>query len=195
MERPLVLEINTRCWLEELSVTAGHTLTLATVPDAEFSAWKRRGLTHIWLMGVWATGPKTRDAARAQPELQALSREAFGTGGEQYLASSPYAIADYTAADFVGGFAALREFRKKLREFGIGLILDFVQNHVGLGPSVDRGKNLAFCAKRHGEAGDVSGRNSGRNGLGGARQGPLFSGMERYRATGPPQSGHPFGPD
>jgi glycosidase len=132
MERPLVLEINTRCWLEELSVTAGHTLTLATVPDAEFSAWKRRGLTHIWLMGVWATGPKTRDAARAQPELQALSREAFGTGGEQYLASSPYAIADYTAADFVGGFAALREFRKKLREFGIGLILDFVQNHVGL---------------------------------------------------------------
>ncbi len=132
MIRPLVLEINTRCWLHELSDDAGRSVTLATVPEAEFISWKKRGLTHIWLMGVWATGPKTRDAARAQPELRALCAEAFGPGGEQHLASSPYAIADYTVADSLGGAADLREFRKKLRQSGIGLILDFVPNHAGL---------------------------------------------------------------
>jgi glycosidase len=132
MERPLVFEINTRCWLQEFSHDAGRAVTLATVPDAEFVSWKKRGFTHIWLMGVWATGPKTRDAARARPELQALCAEAFGTRGDEYIASSPYAIADYTVADSLGGSAALRQFRKKLRQHGIGLILDFVPNHVGL---------------------------------------------------------------
>jgi glycosidase len=132
MDRPLVFEINTRCWLQGLSDNAGGAVTLATVPEAEFVSWKKRGLTHIWLMGVWATGIKTRDVARARPELRALSAEAFGTGGDEYLASSPFAIAEYTVADSLGGSAALRQFRKKLRQYGIGLILDFVPNHVGL---------------------------------------------------------------
>jgi glycosidase len=132
MDHPLVLEINTRCWLHELSDFAGRALTLATVPGAEFVSWKKRGLTHIWLMGVWTTGLKTRDAARARPELRALCAEAFGTRGGECLDSSPYAIADYTVADSLGGSAALRQFRKKLRQYGMGLILDFVPNHVGL---------------------------------------------------------------
>ena len=132
MDRPLVFEINTRCWLRQLSEHASHPVTLATVPDAEFASWKKLGLTHIWLMGVWATGPKTREAARRRPELRALSAEAFGTPGDDYVASSPYAIADYTVADSLGGSAGLRQFREKLRQYGIGLILDFVPNHVGL---------------------------------------------------------------
>src|SRR5579863_5014762 len=111
MARPLVLEINTRCWLGELSDNASHAITLATVPDQEFAAWKNFGFTHVWLMGVWTAGPKTDDAARARPELRALSVEAFGAGGEKYLGSSPFAIADYSAADFTGGPNALAQFR------------------------------------------------------------------------------------
>lgn len=132
MGRPLVLEINTRCWLRELSDNADRAVTLATVPDGEFVAWKNYGFTHIWLMGVWTTGPKTRDAALARPDLRALSAEAFGVGGEKFLGSSPYAIADYIAANFTGGTDALGQFRAALREYGIGLILDFVPNHLGL---------------------------------------------------------------
>jgi glycosidase len=132
MQHPLVFELNTRCWLHQLSDHAGRPVTLATVPDAEFISWKQHGFTHIWLMGVWTTGPKTRHAARARPDLLALSAEAFGSAGHEHLASSPYAIADYTVADSLGGPAALRQFRKKLRQYGIGLILDFVPNHVGL---------------------------------------------------------------
>ncbi len=132
MGRPLVLEINTRCWLRELSENANRAITLATVPNAEFSAWKNFGLTHVWLMGVWTTGPKTREAARTRPDLRALSTEAFGASGVEHLGSSPYAIADYTAANFTGGVDALAQFRAKLRQHGIALILDFVPNHVGL---------------------------------------------------------------
>jgi glycosidase len=106
-------------------------VTLATVPDSEFIYWKERGFTHIWLMGIWSTGPKSHDVACARLDLQALAAEAFGTG-EDSLGSSPYAIAHYAVADALGGAAALRQFRTKLRNYGIGLILDFVPNHFGL---------------------------------------------------------------
>jgi glycosidase len=132
MVRPLVLEINTQCWLRELSENANRAVTLATVPDGEFVAWKNSGFTHIWLMGIWTTGPKTCAASLARPELRELCREAFGPGGEEHLGSSPYAIADYTAANFTGGPDALAQVRARLRQHGIGLILDFVPNHFGL---------------------------------------------------------------
>jgi glycosidase len=83
-------------------------------------------------MGVWATGLKTRDLARTQPDLRALSVEAFGRGGEERLVSSPYAVADYTVAESLGGDAALRQFRAKLHEHDLALVLDFVPNHLGL---------------------------------------------------------------
>src|ERR1700678_909479 len=96
MTQPLLFEINTRCWLRALSDRLGRPVTLATAPEEEIASWKKRGFTHIWLMGVWATGPKTRDLAVAHPDLRALSAEAFGKDGEERLVSSPYAVADYT---------------------------------------------------------------------------------------------------
>jgi hypothetical protein len=130
--RPLLLEINTRCWLRALSDSLGRRVTLAAVPEEEIASWKKRGFTHVWLMGVWETGPKTRDLARAQPNLQALSREAFGPRGQEYLTSSPYAVADFVAATSLGGAAGLRKFRAQLRRHGLRLVLDFVPNHLGL---------------------------------------------------------------
>jgi hypothetical protein len=102
------------------------------VPEEEIVSWKKRGFTHIWLMGVWARGPKTRDLARAQPNLRALSAEAFGIGGEEKLVGSPFAVADFTVAQSLGGAAALRLFRVQLQRHGLGLVLDFIPNHLGL---------------------------------------------------------------
>jgi hypothetical protein len=132
MSHPLLLEINTRCWLCVWSDKLGRPVTLATVPEPEIASWKKRGFTHIWLMGVWATGPKTCDVARAQPDLQALSAEAFGMRGDENLVSSPYAVADFTVAESLGGAAALRQFRARLGRHGLGLVLDFIPNHLGL---------------------------------------------------------------
>ncbi len=60
MASPLLYEINTRCWLRALADQAGASVTLANVPDAEFTAWQKLGFSHIWLMGVWTTGPQAR---------------------------------------------------------------------------------------------------------------------------------------
>ena len=83
-------------------------------------------------MGVWATGPKTRDLARAQPDLRALSAEAFGIRRHDKIVSSPYAVADFTVAKSLGGPAALRRFRTRLHRHGMELVLDFIPNHLGL---------------------------------------------------------------
>jgi glycosidase len=129
---PLLFEINTRCWLRAWSSRLGKAVTLGSVPETEIAAWKERGFTHIWLMGVWAAGPKTHELARACPSLRALSNRAFGLGGEDRLVSSPYAVADYAVDESLGGAAALSQFRARLHQHEMGLVLDFIPNHVGL---------------------------------------------------------------
>ena len=66
---PILYEINTRCWLRELSDAAGRAITLGKVPAAEFARWRELGFTHIWLMGVWTTGSKCRALAFQEPNL------------------------------------------------------------------------------------------------------------------------------
>src|ERR1051325_7533136 len=65
---PLLYEINTRCWLLELSEQARAAINLSNVPEAEFAEWQRLGFTHIWLMGVWTSGPRSRSAAISHPD-------------------------------------------------------------------------------------------------------------------------------
>jgi glycosidase len=132
MDRPLVFEINTRCWLRALSDSCARPVTLDSVPDWQFAAWQKAGFTHLWLMGVWRTGPKALALARAQPDLRNLCREALGAVHDEDIAASPYAIADYAVAECFGGNGALRTFRQRLRRRGIGLLLDFVPNHLGV---------------------------------------------------------------
>jgi hypothetical protein len=132
MTHPLLLETNTRCRLRSLSEAAGQTVTLANVPEAEFQQWQDLGLTHIWLMGVWPTGPRSRATCLASPELRARLQELLPNSSVDDLAGSPYAIAGYTVPDALGGEAGLKLFRERLNARGIKLVLDFIANHVGL---------------------------------------------------------------
>ena len=132
MHHPLLYEINTRCWLRELSQQRGEKVTLASVPDAEFARWRQLGFTHIWLMGVWTTGPRARAQALEHPQLRAAFDTILPGWREEDVGGSPYAIADYKVPRALGGEAGLKKFRQKLHAQGIKLILDFVSNHVGL---------------------------------------------------------------
>ena len=40
------------------------------VPASEFAEWQKLGFTHIWLMGVWTTGPRARAEALQHSELR-----------------------------------------------------------------------------------------------------------------------------
>src|SRR6266436_2359657 len=90
----LVYEMNTRCWLAGLSETSGRTLTLAEVPVGQFESWRDLGFTHIWLMGVWRTGPRSRQgpSGLARPGL-----------APEEIGGSPYAIEGYEVAPELGG--------------------------------------------------------------------------------------------
>lgn len=129
---PILYEINTRCWLRELSDVAGRDINLDDVPDAEFKQWVRLGFTHIWLMGVWTTGPICRGMALKEPNLIRAYDEIIPGWKEADVGGSPYAIADYRVPRGLGGDAGLRAFREKLHAHGLKLILDFVPNHLGL---------------------------------------------------------------
>lgn len=128
---PLLYEINTRCWLHELSHRLGQNITLATVPDEEFSRWKELGFTHVWLMGVWTTGPRARQLAISEPSLRHTYDEVLPGWTEDDIAGSPYSIADYRVPETLGGEAGLASFRERLHRIGLKLILDFVPNHLG----------------------------------------------------------------
>jgi hypothetical protein len=132
MSRLLLYEIITRCWLRDLSRRCKSPVHLGNVPDSEFDSWKKIGVTHLWLMGVWSTGPKSRQAFLNLPDTETRVRSVLPDWTPEDVAASPYAIASYTVPESFGGNVGLRSFREALRQRGIKLILDYVPNHLGL---------------------------------------------------------------
>jgi hypothetical protein len=132
MRHPLLYQINTRCWLNDLSARLKRPITLGTIPEEEFLFWKQSGFTHIWLMGVWTTGKQAREIALHHPDLRRAYDKVLPGWTAADVAGSPYSIADYSVPENLGGDAELQKFRARLNQAGLKLILDFVPNHVGL---------------------------------------------------------------
>jgi glycosidase len=118
--------------LRELSERTGNPLTLANVPASEFDQWQSLGFTHIWLMGVWSSGPRARRQALTSLELKRVYSETLPGWQPADIEGSPYAIAAYHVPARWGGDAGLATFRKQLQARGLKLLLDFVPNHLGL---------------------------------------------------------------
>jgi hypothetical protein len=129
---PLLYEINARCWLRSLAERRGGPLTLGRVPAAELERLCRLGFTHIWLMGVWASGPRARQKALAGPDQRRLYDQVLPGWRAEDVAGSPFAIGDYQVPGSLGGEGGLVEFRNALHARGLKLVLDFVPNHLGL---------------------------------------------------------------
>jgi glycosidase len=129
---PLLFEIYTRQWLSALSQRRGREIDLWGVPEDEIDGWAARGFSHIWLMGLWPTGAKSRHEAQRIPALQRAYDEALPGWTDSDVGGSPYAISAYHVPPALGGDEALAAFRKRLAERGLKLVLDFVANHTGL---------------------------------------------------------------
>jgi glycosidase len=129
---PLLYEVNARQWLHALSRRHGRRIDLASVPENELDGWSGLGVTHLWLMGVWPTGPLSRAQALADEGLRRAYAHSLPDWSDRDVLGSPYALADAEVWTGLGGDSALSAFRARLHARGLRLILDFVPNHLGL---------------------------------------------------------------
>jgi hypothetical protein len=127
---PLIYEINTWVWLEELSQSAGRPITLASVPDAEWDCIAALGFDAVWLMGVWERSPMGKSVAVADAGLRADFQAALPDFKEGDHVGSPYCVRRYRVDGRLGGPEGMAVARAKMAARGLRLILDFVPNHV-----------------------------------------------------------------
>jgi hypothetical protein len=128
--RPTVYEINTAVWLQRLGRERGRPLRLDEVPDREWQALAALPVDAVWLMGVWERSPAGLQIALADPSLQAGNRAALADLRPGDVIGSPYCVRDYVVDQRFGGPEALVSARARLAACGLGLILDYVPNHV-----------------------------------------------------------------
>ena len=128
--QPVIYEINTAVWLDELSRAAGWPVTLAGVAAAAWDAAVPGGVDAVWLMGVWGRSPAGLALANANAELQASFAEALPDLRHADVIGSPYCVRRYVVDAGFGGPDALAVARAALAARGVRLILDYVPNHV-----------------------------------------------------------------
>ena len=81
-------------------------------------------------MGVWQRSPAGVAVALSNADLVASFRAALPDWRPSDVVGSPYCIQNYVVDDHLGGPRGLATARQALAARGIGLILDFVPNHV-----------------------------------------------------------------
>jgi hypothetical protein len=128
--RPVIYEINTWVWLNELSRQNKRAITLDTVPTEEWDALASLGLDAVWLMGVWERSPEGIRIANENTALQADFRNALPDYTSADNVGSAYCVRRYVVDKHLGGPEGLAVARQMLAQRGLHLILDFVANHV-----------------------------------------------------------------
>lgn len=122
---PRLLELNSRIWIRRF----GKNATLADVPDSQIDFWKCIGYNYIWLMGVWNNNKKVIEEYCFEPELIKSYTDALKDWQKDDVIGSPYSIDTYEINSLLGTKEDLLNFKKRLNDAGIYLILDFVCNH------------------------------------------------------------------
>ena len=119
MPELVLIAKNTYVWLDQLSRKYGRPIvTLADIPDAELDTLARRGLTGLWLIGIWERSPASR---RLKQRM-----------GQPDAAASAYSIYDYEVAADLGGEQAISNLQQRALQRGIRLSADMVPNHTGI---------------------------------------------------------------
>ncbi|MGZ6708088.1 MAG: alpha-amylase family glycosyl hydrolase [Solirubrobacteraceae bacterium] len=128
--RPTIYEINTAVWLGDLSRQTGRPVDLGNVPGGEWDRLAALRVDAVWLMGVWRRSPAGLAIARRDPELMSSFRATLPDLRDDDVIGSPYCVRDYDLEPRFGAPEALTAARAELASRGLGLILDYVPNHV-----------------------------------------------------------------
>ena len=126
--RPTIYEINTAVWLEQLG--HGVPLRLDEVPGEAWDEIASLPVDAVWLMGVWQRSPAGLQIALSNPEITRANGAALPDVQPNDVIGSPYCVRAYEVDPRFGGDDALAAARAALAQRRLGLILDYVPNHV-----------------------------------------------------------------
>jgi hypothetical protein len=129
-KNPVIYEINTWAWLNELEQLYGKRVTLGSVPDTLWDGFAEMGIDALWFMGVWERSPAGIRIAMWNDALVAELKQVLPDFSEEDVVGSPYCVRRYVVDEQLGGPEGLAQARKRLTARGIAMILDFVPNHV-----------------------------------------------------------------
>ena len=119
MPRVVMIAKCTLVWLDQLSREYGRKITtLDLIPDRELDLMRERGITALWLIGLW----NRSDASR---EIKHLC-------GNPEAEASAYSLIDYDISETIGGWPAVEDLSRRCEARGIRLASDMVPNHTGI---------------------------------------------------------------
>ncbi len=119
MPRLVLIAKSTYVWLDQLSRQHGREIrTLDAIPDEELDTLARRGITGLWLIGLW-------ERSEASARIKRMM-------GNPEAVASAYSLRDYRIADDLGGEWAYDDLRDRAWRRGIRLASDMVPNHMGI---------------------------------------------------------------
>ena len=119
MPRLVLIAKNTYVWLDQLSREYAMKIErLDQIPAEELQKLASRGITSLWLIGVWERSP-------ASARIKQLC-------GNPEAISSAYSLYNYAIANDLGGHAAYEKLKEQTDRVGIKLASDMVPNHMGI---------------------------------------------------------------
>ena len=119
MPRLVLVAKNSYVWLDQLSKKYQRWIkTLDQIPDEELDTLRQRGITGLWLIGLWE---RSRASARIKQMM-----------GQSDAVASAYSLMSYEIAADLGGWDALNNLRWRAWQRGIRLSADMVPNHMGI---------------------------------------------------------------
>jgi glycosidase len=119
MPRLVLIAKNSYVWLDQLSSKYQHYIHhLDQIPDEELELLRQRGITGLWLIGLW--------------ERSIASQRIKQMTGQSDAVASAYSLMDYQIASDLGGWEALKNLRWRAWQKNIRLSADMVPNHMGI---------------------------------------------------------------
>jgi glycosidase len=119
MPNVVMIAKSTFVWLEQLSRKyQRHIHRLDQVPDEELQLLADRGITALWLIGLW--------------ERSAASRTIKRLRGSHDAVASAYSLKGYDIAGDLGGQEAFDNLKYRAAMAGLRMASDMVPNHMGI---------------------------------------------------------------
>ncbi len=119
MPSVVLIAKNIYVWLHQLSVTYKRDIQrLDQIPDEELAILQKRGITGLWMIGLW-------ERSEASQRIKQLC-------GNPDAVASAYSLYDYAIAHALGGDDAWANLSQRAWSFGIRLAADMVPNHMGI---------------------------------------------------------------